>query len=440
MINRLIKNFTFTPDVRKDLIFSDTTKVRLNDDDQRTPHLSLKKDSKEEFPIDADIFVETPLTTPNALQKWLGFEAKIIETKNTFTLPVGTSLGFKLKTTGDDFYWDGAAWSVAGLSDWSTEAQINDNFDTFPIEIIGNKSIGVIINLKTTDPKVTPQVLEIKMLGEFDIEYLEDIVYDSVIRKLNTEFRSSSIVVFRTSGLISSIDLDTVLENKGYNITGIRKVVNLTADPLELTNLFDTYTPGPARQDGFTFDPGIVTFTSAIPISNLVKVTFEYVPEIMVTTGQDYFEVSKFPSIVFEAIEEVTKTGFAFKDTIAIGRDFIRNKSALTAVEMQPPTVKTIRLDYSIYTGLQGNQLRVIDDIRRFFSNMKTIKSFGLDCGYDVNIVDGLDTSKNKKNLDLTDTKVANGSFEILGVNFYDQPSKDQKLVGQINVDAKLVN
>jgi len=439
MIQRLIKNFTFDEDIRSGLVFSDVTKIRLNSENALNPKIQLKVDALGNFSTDADIFVETPLTTPQAVQKWLKFEAIVGIDSSTGLLPTEFTLGFKVKTTAGNRYWDGGAWVVAGLSDWSTEAEINANLDTFPIATIGNKSIGFVVNLVTTDKTLTPEVKELKLVGEFELEPLDDLVYNSLIRKLNTEFRSNSVLRFPSTGLISSIDLDTVLENKGYNITGIRAVYNLTDDPLKLSNLFDSYTPGAVRQDGFTNDPGVVTFTSAIPAARLVEVQFKYVPEIYVRMGQDFFEVPAYPSIVFENIVSIDDA-FTTRDTNSI-QDFVRDKAALTAVVLRGGRQQTLRFEYAVNTDRQLDQMRLHNGLNRFWSNNKSIQSFALDCKYSINIVEQVNTAKNK-DADDTDTMVANGSFDVKGVLFFDKPATDEPLVkaGGVNTDFELID
>ncbi len=439
MIQRLIKNFIFDERIRSGLVFSDDTKIRLNTEDKANPKIQLKLDALKNFPLNADIFVETPITTPNAVQKWLKFEARVTEDKDTKGVPVGTSLGFKIKTTAGNRYWNGSTWAVATLSDWSTEAEVNDNFDTFPIAAVGDKGIGVVINLVTTDKTKTPEVRETKLLGEFDIDVLDDLVYDGIIRKLNSDFRSSSVLRFPTTGSIPSIDLATVLENKGYNITGIRAVYNLTDDPLKLVNLFSSYAPGAPRQDGFTNDPGTITFTGAIAANKTVSVQFEYVPEFYVRSGQDFFEVPTFPSIIFENIISVDDR-FTVRDTNSVGQDFIREKSTLSAVLQRGARQQTIRFEYVIFTDRQLDQMRLVNDINAFWSREKVIESFGLGCQYNINIVEQVNT-RNQTTADDTDTNVAAGSFDILGVLFHDKLATDEALVGdgQLNIDAELL-
>lgn len=439
MLNRLIKNFCFEEDIRLDLEFSDSTKIRLNTENPNDPKIQLKS-SAGEYPTDSDIFVKTPLIEPMGLKKWLKFEARLSESQNINGLPSGTSLGFKVRTSGDDYYWDGASWSVAGLNDWSTEKQISDNLETFPIATIGDRKIGFIINLVTTDPSVTPEVKEAKLAGQFDVEYLDDIVYDGLIRKLNTEFRSSSVLRFQTDSASATVDLDAKLENKGYNITGIKAVYNLIDDPQMLVNLFDSYTPGTQRQDGFTNEPGTVTLTASQPSGAVLHIEFYHLPEIMVRQHQDFFEVATFPSMVIENILEVDNPGFVFNDTNRQHLDYVRDKTNLTAIVQEPPRVTTLRFEIAVYTNSQLDQMRIVNDWNAFWTNNKFVKSYALDQKYGVRLVEKLNTQRNQREVDSTDTNVAQTTIDVLGVAFYDKPSTNVPLVGQVLDNYELLS
>jgi len=440
MFIELIRSVVFDEKIRAGLTFSDPTKIRLNSFQRILPVIQLTADETSgEHSLDNDISVETPMFTPSALKRWLKFEALVVEDPLTFQLPAGTSLGFKIKTTAGNYRWNGG-WVAAGASEWSTESEINDNFPTFPIAAIGNKSIGFVVNLKTTDAKVTPQVLELKVSGEYDIEFFDDLVYNGVIRTLNTLFRSSSVLRFKASGS-SSIDLNTVLENKGYNITGIRTVYDLTVDPLKLNNLFDSYVQGAQKQDGFTYEPGTVNYTSAITTDHLVDIQFEFVPEIFIRTGQDYYEVPAYPSMVFEAIDDITDS-FTMQANNSNGQDVLRNKAAKTAVEQRGPRQSSIRFRYAVYTDRQLDQMRLLNDINKFWANNADIQTYGMDCRYGVQVVERLNTARNQSSADTSDTNAATGAFVVLGVLFYDKSASAANLVGdgQVNLDLKPVD
>jgi len=446
-IRKLIKNFTFEEPIRSDLVFSDTDKIRLNTEDLVNQKLQLKVASGQ-FPVastgpavNQDIHVRTPLFNPAGVQKWLKFEARVTEdASNNFNTPVGTDVRFRVLTsdfatipTFVEYWWDGGAWAVATSTDWNTETEISANIPTFPMVTVGNKGIGFVVNLRTIDPAITPEVKELKLLGQFEIEVLDSLVYDGVIRTLNKDFRSSSVL--RRPGTGSSIDLNSVLDNKGYNVTDIRSVYDLVNDPLKLTNLFDSYALGSLRKDGFTHDPGIITLNSVLPSGAVYEVTFEYVPEVYVRQGQDFFEVPTFPSIIFENIQILDRPGFTLKNTNSV-IDFIRDKDAGNAVVQRSPRQNTIRFEWAVFTNSQLDQMRLVNDINQFWANNKFIREFNLDCLYGIEIFVELSTSRNQKASDDTDTNVATGSFDVLGVLFFDKPALDEPLVdeGKLNV------
>lgn len=438
MLNRLIKNWCFDEKIRDELIFSDPTKIRLNTEDKVNPRIMLKEiNILKEYSTDDDLFIKTPLIEPMALKNWLLFEPIYTSEPGILDLPDGTSLGFKVRTSGDDYYWDGSNWVVAGLSDWSTESEIRVNINTFPIATIGDKKIGFIINLKTTDKKVTPEVSELKLLGQFDIEFFDDLVYDSLIGLLNDNFRSTSVVRFNTdSSSISSIDLATILENKGYNIFDVESVYNLTDDPLKLSNLHDSYTPGAQKQDGITFEPGTETFTANIPAGKSVDVRFTYVPEISVKVNQDYFENPSYPHIVFTRITPIDKRGLVMRDTNSVPQDFIRDKENDTAVVHDTPSQNSYRFDFMLYTT-EIDQFTLTDAIRRFFANTKKLVTWGLYNEHNLKIVDEIDTVGNSldNGNDSSGTNLSKGAFDVEGVLFFDKASKDVPLLTSLKLN-----
>lgn len=435
MENRLIKNFCFIESERPNLTLSDDTLIRLNTENKADQKIMLKTNILDKFSTDADIHVETALIEANALINWLNFEVVFRAGDEPLTLPVGTSLGFKVKTSGDDYFWNGSAWAVAGASDWSTESQINVNLPTFPIITVGDKKIGFKVNLVTTDPLVTPEVFELKLLGLFDVEYFDDLVYDSLIRLLNINLRSTSVLRVNTgTSIISTIDLDSVLENKGYNIFDVKKVYNLSDDPLKLTNLHGSYATGTPRQDGFTFNHGIETFTGPIPADKVIEIIFEYVPEISVKVNQDYFEVPSYPHIILHRITPVERRGFMMRNNNGVTPDFIRDKDNDMATKHVSPSQNSYRFDFTVHTT-EIDQFRLLDTIRAFFANTKELITFGLGNKHNIELVEEIDTVGNKES-DSSDTNMATGSFDILGVLFFDQPSIDVPLVGALTINA----
>ncbi len=430
MITRLIQNFTFDSEMRSTISLSNSAKIRLNTENPLSQKLQLKLQDDGTYPLDTGLYASTPILTANALNKWLKFEALVVEDPLTHLLDEDFTIRFKVKTTAGNYYWTGTAWATAGANNWCTEAELNTNLSTFPIATVGNKGIGFVVNIQTDDPTKTPEVIELKLVGEFEIEFLDDIIYDSVVRKLNTEFRSTSVLRFQNSGsvAISSINLSTVLENKGYNVTGIRRVTNVTDDSMALTNLYQSYAQGAVKRDGFTFAPGTVTFTGTVAVGKVIEVIFEYVPEIVIRQNQDFYEVATFPSLVIERINDIGSL-FNMRARNGNGLDYVRDKAALTAVVVRSPTQQTLKFEYAVFTNSQTDQIRLMDDLNRFMSRETFVTSYGLGWKYSLQVMEKLNTTDNNKGFDSTDTNIASGSFNVLGVLFYHQPAEDQRLI-----------
>lgn len=433
MENRIIKSFCFVEPVRNQLIFSDASKIRLNTEDKLNQRIML---SGPGFSTDDDLYIETWMIEPAALKKWIGFEIIFKEGESQLELPAGTSIGVRLKTTGGHYWWNGVAWALANAGEWNTDVEIRANIDTFPIATVGNKKLGVVVNLKTTDTKVTPEVYEVKVLGLFDVEYFDDLVYDSVIRLLNKNFRATSVLRFGTgSTSISSIDLKSVLANNGYNVFDVKSVYDLVNDPNKLSNLHDSYDVGALKQDGFTYEHGTENFNTTIPANAYVEIQFEYVPEISIKVNQDYYEEPSYPHIIFERITEVERRGWIMRNNNSHGDDFIRLKEAGVAIQMQSPSQKSYRFDFAVYTT-EIDQFRLLDALRRFFANFKSLVTHGLANEHSIEIVEEIDTAGNK-NSDSSDTNLARGSFDVLGVLFYDKESIEVPLVTQVNYNLE---
>ena len=202
--------------------------------------------------------------------------------------------------------------------------------------------------------------------------------------------------------------------------------------------MFDSYAPGALKQDGFTFEHGTITLTSGIPASNIICVKFEYVPEIVIKSGVDYFEVPSYPSIVFERIFEVARRGFIMQDNNSYGQDSIRDKENNVAVQQKSPTQKSYRFQYAAFTNLQLDQFRLSKDLNAFFANTKQLTMWGLGNKTDLDVVEELDTARNSGSDD-SDTNTEVGSFDILGALFYDKESIDLNLVTDSVIEVKIV-
>ncbi len=119
-MQKLLKCFRFERKNHSRVTISDTTKIRLN---TKTHRLELKVigynrvTGAAKYSLDTDLTVTTWLTTPVSVKQWLTFAVDPLERLQ----PDGTSVRFKLNDGTDNYWWSGAAWVVAGATDWNDE-------------------------------------------------------------------------------------------------------------------------------------------------------------------------------------------------------------------------------------------------------------------------------------------------------------------------------
>ena len=359
---KLIKSFRFEEDNRSRVTLG--TNVRLNPDQH---WLQLKEDSSGQYPTTADLYAKTWLTNPESVKQWLNFQVDVVNFEVDGA--VVTLVGFKLNDGTNDRYWDGGAWSVAGASNWNTEAQIANNISTFPAT---SKELQVIVNLKTANSDYTPIVREVKVLWASDVEFQEDIVYRSLVRLLRQEIRPIADYPFEVATSSSVLDLkDDYPLATPYNVVGIDAVFNDTDDPNHETDLFSSFNQGTLE----------VTLSSPIAAGKLVWVRFIYEPEVSVSTGREYEELEKVPQLVLDNIEMVDTTEMPCFDHVL-------NKDSGEGTKVHAPIRGDLQVDMDVITDKQTDQMRTAGEVARFFGNNPTLFSTGLDEEYRLWLID----------------------------------------------------
>lgn len=325
--------------------------------------------------------------------------------------------------TGQEWKWDGS-WQHAVSTDWNTQFEINNNISTFPLNTQG-KGIGFYINLKTDDELYTPMVKFVRMLGIFDIDFQEDIIFDSIIPTIEEQIDVTTQIDLVLGSDTDVIDLtnEYKLVSDDYNFTDCQIVYNTTDDQHKVDNIVDNYVRGAARRGGGN-DPGQIHLTSVQNQNSVISVKMKYFPEIAVNTSIDFYEVNRVPSLVLERIEVQNKT---VAEKSEIGKDYIRNKITLTGVELKPPAQSDLLFEYAVFTGSQTDQHRLGEALRRLFNSLNHITSWGLDEPYSI-IIRDVFRSTNKPNASNVNTH--QGSFIVKNVISSIGEPKEVYLVG----------
>lgn len=423
-MQRLAKVFTFDEDSREGLTYSDAAKVRLSNDDRLNYGLELKKGTAG-FPTAANLTVRTAIIRPMKVKRWVGFDEDADK-------PDGTLIRYRLllgPLAAVPKWWNGSSWTAAGASDWNTAQELATNLQYLAIPYA---ELAVLVNLVSTNALVTPHLREIRLLGEFEIEWWDDLIYDGVIRSLTSTLRATTDVQFAVAATTSLLDFltDYPIENKGYNFTGVRAVYNLTDDPQALSNLAGAYTPGAMKPDG-SFEPGSVALLSPIAAGKTVKVVLEHVPEIAVHTSQDYYEPERLPAVIFERISDVPTGDRSTQRDNDLPGILVRNVGTLTAVDVGAPRQLAVRMEYVVLAMLQMDQARITDALNRWAANHRVLRTWGLDEKVRVEQEVSLGTDSKT---DLNDVKASNGAILLRGVTFWLRDAKNVPLVSEINL------
>lgn len=356
----ILKHFDFDEGVRSLLTFSDVSKIRL---DPTTRRILLKPNAVTAlYPVaDATAFVTTWTTNPASRLAWLAFEA-IVETKKNNIGAVVTSYHYRLTNGSSVRYWTGTTWAVA-TTQWNTEAEINAGLASWPYA-----SLGVVVNPRTSDPTITPEVVAFRFAYTARIDLLKDIMtsFTSMLASGLASWRQHVLVTkASTSSLNLTVDYPLELD---LTIMRILAVYNHDDDPAHAANLFSSWASP------------VITLLSAIPANKRVWIDLEYAPRVAFATDVDYYEVSAVPSVWIEDLTIATRTGSH--------REFVLRRDTNVAYRMKGTRVGDIEVFLSVQTSTPDDHLKLAGQVEEFFAITRRVRSIGLDEVYDVSVTE----------------------------------------------------
>ena len=358
-VKRLIKTWTFEEHQRSKLTLG--TGVRLN---PGTYAVELEADDDGEYSTADDLNVATWTTNPKSLKAWLGFESVVVN--QTVDGVEVTSFGYRLTDGANQYWWDGGAWAVS-TTQWNTESEVAANISAFPVS---SQTLGVVVNLKTTDKSVTPQLRELKALMSCDVEFFEDILLRSFVPAVRAGVRPiADLEIDAAAG--TTIALDDYPVDTQYNLQDVDSVYNLTTDSDKLADIFSSYDSG----------TNTITLGAAVADGDDVLVRFTYQPQVAVSSSRDYDEVGKVPAIAVEGVAFLNATRRSVPEGIV-------NRSDSTAVTVPAPVQGNLLLTLRVDTDKMVDQLRLDDELRRFVEDTPLLTSAALDEDYSMAVVE----------------------------------------------------
>lgn len=369
----IIKLFEFTEENRSRIDL--TGGLRLNPGGiggfgQSRVELPADADNPSLYSLSTTLYCRSWTTNPTSVQEWRGFEAVVRHKLSPDgTGVVVTSARFRLRTAASEYWWNGAAWVVNAIN-WNTEAEVAANIATFPRT---TRTIGVVVNLRTTDARVTPELLAAKVLYGSDIQHEEDYLYRSFIPYLKNGVRSIARLVATQVTTGPTITLSQALQSTPYDITDVDSAFNETTDPDHLNNLYSSYNP----------TTRVLTLTAPVNAGESVFINMLYRPLVAAGTSRDFNELNRVPALLIEdrtLINASERGGF---DTV-----MNNGVTPATGVKVFTPKQGDYQMSVSIVADKGVDHARLAQDFRAFITSNPIMQSRGLDEPFRVWLID----------------------------------------------------
>lgn len=398
----LIKCFDFVEANRTRIDI--TGGLRLNPGRSRVslPRLELPRQADPNgdfYDTSTTLTAKTWVTMPMSVKEWRGFEVKITDAVD----PDGggavvTSAFYRLSDSVDEFWWDGGAWAVAGATDWSTEADVANNILAFPADM---RTLQVIVNLRTSDQRVTPTITEIKVLYGASIDHMEDYLIRTLIPALKDNVRAPGRIHVDHGGG-TTIVAGSYKAETPYNIKDVDAVFNEDTDPAHMFDLLDSFDSG----------TGTITLTSDPGVAKLF-IRFLYQPVVAYNTSRDYIEVGKVPAVNIERVRIVNATERGNNDSVV-------NKDSGAATKVFAARQGDIEFDLVCDTDKNIDNLRLTEAVREYLAQNPIINSVGMDEPFRLWLVDEFDGGGAPNESDIRTGKLR---ARLVGALFFERGS-----------------
>jgi hypothetical protein len=362
-VRHIVKRFDFVEENRPRLTFGTGTRLDKN----AGVKLIRTDGAYSEAP---DLFVKTWTTRPRSLKRWTGFMVDEAHPRDDLRAPI-TAARYRLCNSTQELYWNpGAAqWVAASSNNWNTEAEVSEHIAAFPVL---DQTLGIVVNLSTTDSDYTPVVTSIRVLAETDLDELQDYIWESLLPAMENNLRPIGEFDFLSAGDATvglGIEGGAVTIETPYNIVGVDSVYNLTADPNRLTDLLSSYNP----------TTKVVTLSAAQPAGNRIRVRFLFKLPVAVNTHQDFIEIEKVPNIVFESID-----GAGFTEALKRA-EYVIDKTTGQGKQIDV-SQSDIELSGVVNTDKSKDLARIVKELRRW-ADVGLLTSVGQDEPYRLQLM-----------------------------------------------------
>jgi hypothetical protein len=400
-----MKSFAFEDPERHTMQFAGVT---LHGKRQR---LELALQPNGLYPTTADLYARTRVTTPTACRKWSGFFAESNAPRN---LQGSTDVRFRLNDGTIDRYWNSGAgaWVAASSNNWNTEQEVADNIGAWP-----SQSLAVVLNLSTTNPRLTPFVNEVRLMYDTDVVSLEDYVVRSLIETMRNQFRPISILALDSTGQ-TSVDLNKL--QVPYDVVDVDAVYNNTIDPTHWS---------PLAGCAYNATTKLLSIP-AQPTGHRLEVRFVWRPHVVLTQSQDYTEIAKIPALVITDVA-VINTRFIRN------RPYVINKGTGQGFSLEEGVQGDISVPMMLIAASSRDLHAFGEEAQRFFANNNVFHVRGQDELYPIWLdADFADSSAASQK----ETFSARLQARILNAVFYPEDARPITGVLRFEVTDGLIN
>lgn len=259
------------------------------------------------------------------------------------------------------------AWTIAGASDWNTEAEIYTNIGSFPVS-----KLRIVVNLKSTDGVSTPDIQSILVGYQAEICFLDDWVYRTLVPYFEDNVRPWARYIIEKATTGTTVDLNDFPLDSKFVIEDVARVYNHTDDPNHSMDILSSYDSGTK----------VITLTVSVDAGKDLWIEFVYAPPVIVTTtSTDFTQVRSVPCIVLENIRIIDRQRFWVNNSVV-------DKATGDLVIYPPSWTIKLALDVVMLAPTSVDGMRLTETVQAYLENNRTIRAQGTDIPYDINVID----------------------------------------------------
>jgi hypothetical protein len=391
-----IKNLHFHADQRRLLTFSSSAITIDAVRSELTLRNTVNSIGRTGYNTDDDHTVTTEPWVVNKLVSWRYIQF-IFDTPTDDDGNEVTGIYLRLVGSSGARWWNGTEWEAPGADEWSTMEDVCNNISSWT-----DKTLGFVINLRTTDARYTPTLRHIKVAYKVDLpSFINDWILSSLIPALREEVQLFSEYVIEAHGGLAYTMSDYPLE-ASVDISDIVEAYDHANDPDHETNLFSS------------FASGVLTLSDVVPAGSPLWIRTRLQPTVAKTTNQDYDEIEgPFNVIIDEVREDDMGAAHADDGVINIYSD------PPTGVIVPAPRRVNINLGISVTAPTAVDLGRLQDAVHGFFHRNRVLTSYATGDQVSMRPMSGNDDSSTSPNLsDLQQARmlaIMENAYKFLG-------------------------